>query len=129
MDDIQSPAEPNPPKRSLKKLGGAFVGLVHGHLELLGLEFQEEKSRTFRLFVFSGLSLIFGLMVLLGVSTVVLIAFWDIYRIQAAIGLCLVFAIALLACVAQAKRLASKGESPFQATLSELARNKERLLP
>lgn len=38
------------PKPSLKKLGGAFVGLLQGHLELLGIEFQEEKARTVRLF-------------------------------------------------------------------------------
>ena len=128
-DNTQASVETNPPKPSLKKLGGAFVGLMHGHLELLGIEFQEEKSRSFRLFVFSGLSLIFGLLVLLGLSTVVLIAFWDTYRLQAAIGLCLLFAIALVACALQARHLARKGESPFQATLSELARDKERLLP
>jgi uncharacterized membrane protein YqjE len=80
MDDIQSQAASEPPKPSLKKLGGALVGLLQGHLELLGIEFQEEKSRSFRLFIFSGLSLIFGLLVLLGLSTVVLIACWDTYR-------------------------------------------------
>ncbi|HSX72121.1 MAG TPA: phage holin family protein [Pseudomonas sp.] len=127
-DDLQQPAA-EPPKPSLKKLGGAFVGLLQGHLELLGIEFQEEKSRSFRLFVFSGLSLIFGLLVLLGLSTVVLIAFWDTYRLPAAIGLCVVYALALLACVMKAMRLARDGESPFRATMAELARNKERLLP
>jgi len=38
------------PRPSLKKLGGAFVGLLQGHLELVGIEVQEEKARTFRLF-------------------------------------------------------------------------------
>ena len=58
-----SPGE-EAPKPSLKKLGGAFVDLLHGHLELLGIEFQEEKSRTFRLFLLAGVSLILGLLVL-----------------------------------------------------------------
>ena len=129
MDDMQSQAASEPPKPSLKKLGGTLVGLLQGHLELLGIEFQEEKSRSFRLFIFSGLSLIFGLLVLLGLSTVVLIAFWDTYRLPAAIGLCLVFATAMLLCVFKAMRLARDGESPFRATVTELARNKERLLP
>jgi|SRR5690606_23606473 len=128
QDDLRQPAA-EPPKPSLKKLGGALVGLLQGHLELLGIEFQEEKSRSFRLFVFSGLALIFGLLVLLGLSTVVLIAFWDTYRLPAAIGLCLLFAIALLLCVLKAVRLARDGESPFRATVAELARDKERLLP
>ena len=128
MDDMQ-PQAAEPPKPSLKKLGGAMVGLVHGHLELLGIEFQEEKSRSFRLFVFSGLSLIFGLLVLLSLSTLVLILCWEDYRLPAAIGLCLVYAAGLLACVLKAMRLARDGESPFRATLAELARDKERLLP
>ena len=129
MDDMQPHAAAEPPKPSLKKLGGALVGLLQGHLELLGIEFQEEKSRSFRLFIFSGLSLIFGLLVLLGLSTVVLIACWDTYRLHAAIGLCLLYGTALLVCVFNATRLAREGESPFRATVTELARNKERLLP
>ncbi|WP_043307865.1 phage holin family protein [Pseudomonas sp. ML96] len=128
QEDLQKPAA-EAPKPSLKKLGGAFVGLLQGHLELLGIEFQEEKSRSFRLFVFSGLSLIFGLLVLLALSTVVLIACWDTYRLPAAIGLCVVYAVALLLCVRKAMCLAREGESPFRATLAELARDKERLLP
>ncbi|MDD0843908.1 phage holin family protein [Pseudomonas sp. Gutcm_11s] len=128
QEDLQQPAA-EAPKPSLKKLGGAFVGLLQGHLELLGIEIQEEKSRSFRLFVFSGLSLIFGLLVLLALSTVVLIACWDTYRLPAAIGLCVVYAAALLLCVRKAMCLAREGESPFRATLAELARDKERLLP
>ena len=128
QDDLQQPAA-EPPKPSLKKLGGAFVGLLQGHLELLSIEFQEEKSRTFRLFLFAGLCLVFSLLVLLGISTVVLIAFWDTHRLPAAIGLCMVFAIALLVCVLRAAKLARDGASPFRATVAELARDKERLLP
>lgn len=129
IDDLQPGPAPEPPKPSLKKLGGAMVGLVQGHLELLGIEFQEEKSRTFRLFLFSGLCLIFALLVLMGLSTVVLIAFWDTYRLPTALGICLVFGAALAFCVAKAMHLARQGESPFRATLAELARDKERLLP
>lgn len=128
MDDITEPG-PEAPKPSLKKLGGAAVSLLQGHLELLGIEFQEEKSRTFQLFIFSGLSLIFGLLVLLAISTLVLIVFWDSYRLQAGLGLCLVYAVALAACVIRTVNLARKGESPFHATVEELARNRERLLP
>ena len=128
QDDLRQPAAESS-RPSLKRLGGAFVGLLQSHLELLGIEFQEEKSRSFRLFVFSGLSLIFGLLVLLGLSTVVLIAFWDTYRLPAAIGLCLLFTAALLVCVHKATCLAREGETPFRATVAELARDKERLLP
>lgn len=113
---------------SLKRLGGAFVGLLQGHLELLGLEFQEEKEHALRLFLFAGLSLVFGLLTLLGVSAAVLIAFWDTHRLTAVLGLCLVYGLALLLCGVRTLRLARRDTSPFQASLEELARNRE-LLP
>ncbi|MFG0380552.1 phage holin family protein [Pseudomonas sp. zbq_18] len=129
MDEQHAQATTEPGKPSLKKLGGTLFGLAQGHLELIAIELQEEKSRSFRLLLFSGLSLIFGLLVLLGLSAVVLIAFWEDYRLHAAMGLSLLFLVALALCVGKAKSLARAGQSPFQATLEELARDKERLLP
>ncbi|MCW3148795.1 phage holin family protein [Stutzerimonas stutzeri] len=117
------------PKPSLKKLGGAFVGLLQGHLELLGIELQEEKARTFRLFLLAGISLILGLLVLVGLSAAVVIAFWDTHRIAAILVLCTIYAIVMLICITRALKLAKACATPFQATLEELARDRERLLP
>ncbi|WP_120996450.1 hypothetical protein HKW98_11625 [Stutzerimonas urumqiensis] len=117
------------PKPSLKKLGGAFVGLLQGHLELIGIEFKEEKIRTFRLFLLAGISLILALLILVGLSAAVVIAFWETHRIAAILVLCLVYAIALAVCVLRAVNLARECADPFRATLEELARNRERLLP
>jgi len=129
--DTLSPSSPpeSAPKPSLKRLGGALVGLIQSHFELIGIEFQEEKSRTFRLFLWSGLSLIFGLLVLLGLSSAVIFVFWENYRLTATLALCALYGLALLITFSKAKQLARKGEAPFQATLEELARNRERLLP
>ncbi|TLX59684.1 hypothetical protein DN826_00110 [Stutzerimonas nosocomialis] len=117
------------PKPSLKKLGGALVGLMQGHLELLGIEFQEEKARTFRLFLLAGVSLILGLLILVGLSAAIVIAFWETHRIAAILVLCAVYAVALAICISRALKLAKECAAPFQATLEELARNRERLLP
>jgi uncharacterized membrane protein YqjE len=131
MDEIDSPTGPldEAPKPSLKRLGGAAVGLLQGHLELLGIEFQDEKSRTFQLFIFSGVSLILGLLVMMAVATAILIMFWDSYRLEAAWGISLFFIVGLVASIMKTLQLARKGESPFQATVEELARNREQLLP
>lgn len=122
----QAPESPGP---ALSKLGGAFVGLLQGHLELLGIEIQEEKARIFRLLALFGICLVFGLMMIFGLSVVVLILFWDTYRLPAAIGLCVFFAVVLMICLSMALRLLKTSESPFRSTLAELARDKERLLP
>jgi uncharacterized membrane protein YqjE len=131
MDDMnQHPQDAaEAPKPSLKRLGGAAVGLLQSHLELLGIEFQEEKSRTFQLFIFSGLSLIFGLLALIGISAAILIHFWDSHRLLAAGGLALVYGLGLLLSVAKVLQLVRQGETPFHATVEELSRNREQLLP
>lgn len=117
------------PKPSLKKLGGAFVGLLQGHLELLGIEVQEEKVRLLRLFLLSGIALILLLLILVGVSAAIVIAFWDTHPIGAILVLCGLYAIVLAVCISRALVIAKESATPFQATVEELARNRERLLP
>lgn len=126
---MQPSPDAEAPKPSIKKLGGAFVDLLHGHLELLGIEFQEEKARTFRLFLLAGISLIFGLLVLVGLSAAVVIAFWETHRMAAILSLCLTYALLMALCIGRAIRLAKECATPFQATLEEIARDRERLLP
>jgi len=117
------------PKPSLKKLGGAFVGLLQGHLELIGIEVREEKERLLQLFLLSGIALILLLLILVGLSTAIVIAFWDTHPIGAILGLCCLYAIILAVCIKRAMALAEASATPFQATVEELARNRERLLP
>lgn len=126
MDAKYSDEAPTP---SLKKMGGAFVGLLQGHLELLGIELQEERSRVFRLFLLASISLILGLLILVGLSAAVVIVFWETNPIAAILVLCAVYAVALVICISRAIKIAKACASPFQATVEELARNQERLLP
>ena len=126
MDAKYSDEAPTP---SLKKMGGALVGLLQGHLELVGIELQEERSRVFRLFLLASVSLILGLLILVGLSAAVVIAFWDSNPIIAILVLCAVYALAMAICISRAIHLAKACASPFQETVEELARNQERLLP
>lgn len=117
------------PAPSFKKMGTAIAGLVQGHLELIGIEIQEERARVFKLFLLASVSLILGLLILVGLSAAVVIAFWDSNPIVAIFALCAIYAIVLAICISRAIRLAKESASPFQATVEELARNRERLLP
>ena len=117
------------PAPSLQKMGGAVVGLLQGHLELIGIELQEERSRVFRLFLLASISLILGLLILVGLSAAIVIAFWESNPIAAIFVLCAIYAVAMAICISRAIKLAKACASPFQATVEELARNQERLLP
>ncbi|KAF1068984.1 MAG: hypothetical protein GAK45_01209 [Pseudomonas citronellolis] len=114
---------------SLRRLGAAFLGLLHGHVELLGVELQEQKARTLGLLLFAGLALVFTLLLIMGLSVVVLVVFWDSYRLAAALGLCFFYCLGGALCAWRLFVLATDDASPFRATLEELARDRERLLP
>lgn len=127
MSDGTDAGKANSP--SLRRLGAAFLGLLHGHVELLGIELQEQKARTVQLLLLAGLALVFALLLLIGLSTLILLLFWDSYRLQAATGLCLFYIAGGALCAWRLYQLLSDESSPFSATLDELARDRERLLP
>ena len=52
MSEGKDPADGRP---SLRRFGAAFLGLLHGHVELFGIELQEQKANTLRLLLFAGL--------------------------------------------------------------------------
>jgi len=128
-DPMETKYSDEAPAPSVRKMGSALAGLVQGHLELVGIELQEERTRVFKLFLLASISLILGLLILVGLSAAIVIAFWDSNPIAAILVLCAIYAVVLAVCVSRAIRLAKASASPFQATIEELARNRERLLP
>ncbi|MBH9397238.1 phage holin family protein [Pseudomonas aeruginosa] len=126
MSEGKDPADGRP---SLRRFGAAFLGLLHGHVELFGIELQEQKANTLRLLLFAGLALVFALLLLVGLSLLVLIVFWDTNRLAAALGLCLFYVIGSLYCGWRLYQSINDESSPFSAPLEELANDRERLLP
>ncbi|WP_455925037.1 phage holin family protein [Pseudomonas putida] len=114
---------------SSRRLGAALLGLLHSHVELFGIELQEQKSRTLSLLLFAGLALVFALLALVALSGLILILLWDNYRMQGMIGLCIFYLLAGLFCALRLKSAIFDESSPFHGTLEELANDRERLLP
>ncbi len=81
------------------------------------------------LLLFAGLALVFALLLLVGLSTLVLILFWDTYRLarhHRALRV-LHLGMRLLRHAPESGDL--RRSSPFHGTLEELANDRERLLP
>lgn len=114
---------------SLKRFGAAALGLVSGHVELFGVELQEQKTYGLRALVWTGLTMMAGLLLVIGLSALLLVALWDTYRLHAIIGLCVFYGIALLLCLWRLRVTLKASSMPFSATRAELARNREQLLP
>lgn len=114
---------------SSRRLGAAILGLLHGHVELFGIELQEQKARTLSLLLFAGLALVFALLLLTALSALLLILLWDSYRLAGIVGLCVFYSLAAVFCGLRLKAAVFDESSPFHATLEELAKDRERLLP
>jgi uncharacterized membrane protein YqjE len=112
---------------SLKDLLATVSALAQNRLELLGTELEEQVARLAILLVWSivALFLVFTAVVLAAVAIVVL--FWDEHRVL--VAFCLAGGMALLAGGAILFVLAQLRERPrmFQATLEELAKDRQRL--
>lgn len=127
MSGSHTEAAPSTP--SLARAGAAGLGLLHGHIELLGLELQEQKSNSLHALALTGLALLAGWLLLIGLSALLLISLWDDYRLATISGLCVFYALLLLASLWRLRKLLSNASHPFSASLCELARDRERLLP
>lgn len=122
---------PNPPSRgsSPRRFAGALLGLLQGHIALFAEELKEQQSHTLSLLVLTSLSLLFGLLLLIGLSAALLIAFWDSHRLLVISGLCVFYALAMLSTLITLLLRVRNAPAPFSASLEELARDREQLLP
>lgn len=122
---------PNPSSRgsSPRRFAGALLGLLQGHIALFAEELKEQQSHTLSLLVLTSLSLLFGLLLLIGLSAALLIAFWDSHRLLVISALCVFYAVAMLSSLITLLLRVRNAPAPFSASLEELARDREQLLP
>ncbi len=113
--------------RSLGNLAATVVGIAHTRLELLTTELQEEVQRAAHLLLWAAVALLAGMLaVLLGALTVIFY-FWETHRLLAALVVTGVFfAVTLLAVAMLYSKLHTK-PALLDATLTELARDREQL--
>jgi uncharacterized membrane protein YqjE len=123
-----TPSTPPSSGQSPRRFAGALLGLLHGHLTLLAEEFKEQQH-TLSLLVLASLSVVFGFLLIIGLSAALLIACWDSHKLLVITALCATYAAGFLcALVALLLRLRD-APAPFSASLEELARDREQLLP
>lgn len=113
---------------SLRALLATVTDLLQTRLELAGTEVEEQVARLASLLIWSIVTLFLGFAAILLVAIALIVLFWDTHRVLVAVGLAGLFAI--LAGVALTNLLAQVRDRPrlFQATLDELAKDRQRLI-
>ncbi len=105
---------------SVGRLGASFLAMTATRLELAAVELEEEWQRVLGYLLLGLLSLLlFGIAMLL-VAVVVILIFWDTYRLPAAIGMALLFGLAGAWCFASLKSNIAAKPKLLGATIGEL---------
>jgi len=111
----------------IRQIGATIVALVHGRIELLATEFEEELQRRFIIFVWMMLALLFAGLSVLMLAITVLVIFWDEHRVLVAALITGAFMVSafVMAFLAQAQ---VKHKPRFlAASLEELKRDSAQL--
>jgi uncharacterized membrane protein YqjE len=111
---------------SLRQLLATLLETVQVRLELLGTELEQEKRRVFSALVLAAMALVGLTLGLVMLSIVVLLIFWDSYRVWAACALALLFGGGGAYLLVRAKQRLSAPSGLFAHSLAELQRDRAK---
>jgi len=111
----------------LRGLLSGMLGLLQSHVELAGVELQEEKERLRQGAALLVLALVGLGMGLLMLSALLVVAFWDSHRLLVLALLTLGYLAMGIAAAVMLRRQLADQPQPFAATLAELEKDRERL--
>lgn len=114
---------------SLRRLAATLVAVFQTRLELLATEVEEERVRLGRLLLLGAAAAFFLALGMLTLTLFVIVLFWDTHRLLVAGLLAALYLGAGLAIAFAARREARARPRLFAASLSELAKDRERLNP
>lgn len=114
---------------SLRRLAATLVAVFQTRLELLATEVEEERIRLGRLLLLGAAAAFFLALGILTFTLFVIVLFWDTHRLLVTGLLAALYLGAGLAIAFAARREALARPRLFAASLSELAKDRERLNP
>ena len=114
---------------SLRRMLDHALGAFQNRVELLAVEFKEERTNVVELFIYVAAALFFAMMTVIVLTATVILLFPSEYRVYAAGGFCLIYVIgAIWSFVTLKSRLKQSG-LPFSESLNELKKDREWLKP
>ncbi len=112
---------------SLQRLLATLLEVVQTRVQIVATEYEEERERLRELVVFGVLTLFFAGFALMFLTLFVVVLFWDTHRLYVVGGFALLYlGLAGVTGLILRRRLKSRPRL-FAATLSELAKDRDRL--
>jgi uncharacterized membrane protein YqjE len=110
-----------------KRVLGTVIAIVHDRFELLSTELQEEIGRVAFLLLWGAIALFFAFLGIAFAGLLVIIVLWDEHRVLAAGLIAALFLVLAAGAAMLAVRQVGAKPRPFDASLSELAKDRELL--
>ena len=124
---MEEPKEQAGTLASLRALGATLVEALETRIELALVELREEGERRKSMLVLAVTGGLFVAMGLLLVAFFVVVFFWDTHRLAAIGGVTLLYLGIGFAAFWRLRENARTAPPPFEATLKELAADREML--
>jgi len=112
-----------------RRLGAATLDLLSDHAELFALELQEQKNHSSQQLIWIGLIAACGFMLFLLLNGLLIVLLWHQYEHWLLVAMSAFYTVSGLLCIWRMKSAQSHIQAPFSASLQELKKTKERLLP
>ena len=109
---------------ALARFADALLGLVRTRIELVAVEYTEERDRLAHQLMLMLAAVGCLLFALLFAAGAVVAAFWDTYRMAAIIGVAIFFAVAGGIMLWRRQEIANTSPLPFAATVGELEKDR-----
>lgn len=114
---------------SLRQIAATAIEMVQVRLELLGTELEFEKQRLFNGFMFAAVAMVFLGVGLLLSSGLIILFFWDSYRIAAIASLSVFFLGLGIFLSMQSKKRLKSPLGIFNASATELQTDRAIVQP
>ncbi len=109
---------------ALARLGAAALALLRTRADLAALEFSEQRERARTLLVLLGIAGFALAFAAMAATALVVVYFWDSYRMGALVGVTLFYLVVGVAAIWRFNVHRRDDPPPFAATLSELERDR-----
>jgi uncharacterized membrane protein YqjE len=114
---------------SIRELADGVVGSVQDRLALFSVEFQEEKFRLIRNFIWLGAAFFTAVLALMFVSLAIVYCFYGPARLVALAVFAVIYTVAFILVALGARRNLAEEGRPFASTLQEVARDRACIRP
>ena len=112
---------------ALRSLAANTVAIVHTRLELLANEVEEERVRTLQIVLLAVIALFCAAVGVLLITTWIVVALWEQYRLATLAALALAYLIAAGIALRKLKAKTAARPKLFTTSLAELARDRDLL--